>query len=128
MKDVTREYTETVDVKMKTPRRYKSKYAYLSVFNCRDWSPVCWGKKSYGMVTFKDVGKDVIYLPVVMTEEGVIPFADPVMVDRDGKISTIKADTVNKQTMTENSRKQWKRSIPMLSSTRLLTFIYRTSY
>jgi len=100
MEDVTSEYMSTVDVKMKVSIPNKAKYVYLSVFNDNDWAPVCWGKISLGKATFKDVGKDVLYLPVGMTDNGVVAVADPVIVDRNGKITYIRADIENKQTMT----------------------------
>lgn len=104
IKDVTRDYVSTVDVQMKITNSNSSKYAYLSVFNDRTWEPVCWGKISFGKVTFKDIGKDVIYLPVVMNVNGLTPFSTPVIVDRNGKLTYMKADTVNRQTMTLNRK------------------------
>ncbi|MCL2738116.1 MAG: discoidin domain-containing protein [Bacteroidales bacterium] len=99
IKDVTHEYMSTVDVKMKVSKSSKSKYAYLSVFDNKSWAIVNWGKRSFGKATFKNIGKDVLYLPVGMTNRGIAAIADPFIVDCNGKVTSIKADTENKQTM-----------------------------
>ena len=104
MKDITRDYISTVDVDIKVVNPGKSKYAYLAVFDNINWNPVCWGKMSFGKATFKDIGKDVLYLPVSMGSNGMMAIADPVLVGFDGKITSIKADTIKKQTMVLNRK------------------------
>jgi len=99
MKDVTHEYISTVDVDIKVSDPNKSKYAYLAVFNNINWAPVGWGKISFGKATFKNIGKDILYLPVNMGVNGLLAIADPVIVGFDGKITSIKADTLHKQKM-----------------------------
>lgn len=101
MKDVTREYMMAVDVKMKVTPPSQSKYIYLSVFDNKNWVPVCWGKMSLGSARFKDVGQDILYLPVSMSDYGkMTAVADPVIVGRNGEITHVRVDTVNRQTMT----------------------------
>jgi len=104
MKDVTSEYIATVDVDIEASTPCKSKYAYLAVFDDINWVPVCWGKMSMGKVTFKETGKDVLYLPVSMDGDALTAIADPVLVGFDGKITPVKADTLHKQTMVLNRK------------------------
>lgn len=40
------------------------KYAYLAVFGYQDWHPVQWGKVENGRAVFREIGKDMVYLPV----------------------------------------------------------------
>ncbi|GHT51010.1 hypothetical protein FACS189440_19420 [Bacteroidia bacterium] len=79
IQDVTDEYMETEEVEIKIPAEFKNKYkyAYLAVFNNRDWVPVHYGKIKGGKVKFEKMGKMCMYLPVFYDEQGIVPFAEP---------------------------------------------------
>jgi hypothetical protein len=97
---VTTEYLSTVDVSIRASNSNNSQYAYLSVFNNINWVPVSYGMISNGKAFFKDVGKNVVYLPLSISSNGINAISDPVLVGFDRKISFIHVDTVKKQTMT----------------------------
>lgn len=61
------------------------KYAYLAVFGYQDWHPVQWAKIENGRAVFREMGKDMVYLPVYYKREDYCPqqnFSDCGMTER----------------------------------------------
>lgn len=70
-KDVSHEYFDTVNVTITLNNIPKGTYyAYLCVYNYNEWQPVQWGEISNNKVTFKGMGKDVVYLPCYFKNGG----------------------------------------------------------
>ena len=94
-KDVTTEYMRTSDVSIPVRNERKHSYAYLAVFNDREWIPVCFGKRqANGHFRFEHIGRDIAYLPVYYEEGKVIPFAEPFIVDSKGCIQIVNVTVV----------------------------------
>jgi len=110
VKDVTTEYLATIDLKVRVEDKTDKKYAYLSVFDNANWIPVHFGKISGRNTSFNEIGKRIVYLPVLYGEEGIEPFSDPIQVEASGKYSILRADTVNKQQLL------LKRKYPLMES------------
>lgn len=93
-KDVTGEYVETVDLKVKLLDSvgFRSKDVYIAVFNCFEWVPVYWGKARFGKAEFKDMGRNVVYM--VMGYEGgrFVPLSDPFYVGLDSEVEFLEPD------------------------------------
>lgn len=107
MKDVTDEYMLTDDVKLSLENVPKgSHYAYLAVFDNKDWIPVHYGKISGRKVTFTDMGRGVVYLPVCWDENGLRPVGDPFILTLAGEVKPLKADATRLQTI-RLARKYW---------------------
>ncbi len=100
IKDVTEEYMETVDIGIRKSAASKDKYAYLAVFDNRNWVPIHWGKVKNRDIIFEKMGKDIVYLPVYFGQEGIIPFSDPILLTITGDMITLTADTLTKRTLT----------------------------
>jgi len=104
-KDVTEEYLDTEDLeitlKVKNPG---CRYAYLAVFNNREWIPIQYGRISGKKVRFEKMGRDIVYLPVYYKDNMVIPAADPFILTERGNIRTLNIDTVNTQTLVVNRK------------------------
>ena len=91
-KDVSDEYFETQDVTIKlTEKKPKdTKYAYLAVFGYQQWHPVQWGKiNEDGTITFKGMGKDIVYLPIYYKNGEIIPAAQPFKIEANGNIRSL---------------------------------------
>ncbi|GHT88497.1 hypothetical protein FACS189474_3840 [Bacteroidia bacterium] len=88
IQDVTDEYMETCDVEMDIPAKFKNKYkyAYLAVFDNKNWIPVHYGKVKGGKVKFEKMGKMCMYLPVFYDEQGIVPFTDPFHISIRGMV------------------------------------------
>ncbi|GHT65344.1 hypothetical protein AGMMS50239_24890 [Bacteroidia bacterium] len=100
-KDVTDEYMETQDVEISIPKEWKNRhrYAYLALFDNKNWVPVHYGKVSGDRVKFDKMGKMSMYLPVFYDEQGVRPFAEPFYIDYGGQVRRFEADTAHRQTV-----------------------------
>lgn len=98
-KDVTEEYMDTKDIEITLNPQKEFKYAYLAVFDNRNWIPVYWGKISGNKVVFRNMGKNIVYLPVYYGEKGIIPISDPFILTVKGELKPIKADTTKSQTV-----------------------------
>lgn len=72
-RDVTSEYSPVaakVEVDIQPQRKSKSAYAYLSVFDNKDWIPIAYGKIKGTKAVFSDMCKDILYLPVCYDAQG----------------------------------------------------------
>jgi hypothetical protein len=99
IKDVTEEYMSPIDVKIKLKQKTNAQYAYLAVFDNKDWIPVQFGKIKGNKVTFLKMGKDIVYLPVVYEKNDIVPVANPFILSSNGKYTEIISDITNKQTL-----------------------------
>jgi hypothetical protein len=97
--DVTDEYFQTVNVTINLERQH-GRYAYLSVFNNSHWRLVHWGKISGKKVVFEKMGKDVVYLPLCISEEQqLVSAAPPFLLTLSGEIKPIVPDMTQLQTL-----------------------------
>jgi hypothetical protein len=108
MKDVTTDYYSCVDVPIQFDSKAPSgnRFAYLAVFDNKDWVPVCWAPLNEDTALFKNLNKNILYLPGYYHEKSFVPAAAPFIVDSLGNISPIKLDLENKQTMTLSRKYQ----------------------
>lgn len=86
-KDVTSEYMHCSDITLDVEER-KHKYAYLAVFNNHNWSPVTFSRIKNGKVVFKDMGRDIVYLPVCYVGGKIEPVGEPFLLTLRGEIKT----------------------------------------
>jgi hypothetical protein len=95
IKDVSSEYFETADVRLKLTRVRPEGvyYAFLCVQNRRNWIPVQYGKIHNNKVQFKDMGMDIVYLPAYYKEGNIIPAGDPFYLSNKGEIIQIVHET-----------------------------------
>ena len=65
-KDVTKEFVPVTNIKIRVKNNSSTniKYAYLAVFNNREWIPIYMGKIKGDSVTFESMGREIVYLPV----------------------------------------------------------------
>jgi hypothetical protein len=99
IKDVTEEYMPPIDVCIKLKGQINSQYAYLAVFDNKNWVPVQFGKIKNSKVTFQKMGKGIVYLPVVYSEKGLTPVANPFILNSKGEYKKIIPDISNNQTL-----------------------------
>ena len=101
IKDVTKDYYQTVDVPVKfnfnPPANHQ--FAYLAVFNNRDWILVSWAKTANGKAVFKNLHKGILCLPGYYFSMKFMPSAYPVIIDSIGKTTEIIPDLSKKQTL-----------------------------
>ena len=104
-KDVTEEYMDTEDLEIKLKVNNPGcKYAYLAVFNNKEWIPIQYGKISNNKVKFVKMGRDIVYLPVYYKENMIIPASEPFLLTERGDVKILSADTSNTQTLVVNRK------------------------
>ena len=100
MKDVSSAYFKTSDVIIDLSGSIPEgcKYAYLCVFGYQQWHPVQWGRIKNGKALFKDMGRDIVYLPVFYVN-GSIKYASlPFLLNSKGQIEMLK-HSIGKQSI-----------------------------
>lgn len=96
--DVTNEYLETSEVKLKiNPKVAELKVAYLAVFDFPGmWKPAAISTiDKFGNISFDNVATNVLYLPVVYYKNQLVPVHNPVILQKDGKTKEIKSELNN---------------------------------
>ena len=93
--DVTQEYTKTSDVKViLDPQKAENHhFAYLTVFDNKNWVPIYWGEIQSNSVVFNKMGQNVAYLPIYYNSTGNTPAGNPFLLTESGKIKVLKPDT-----------------------------------
>lgn len=87
MKDVSSQYFDATDIKITItePIPENVRYCYLCVFGAKEWQPVQWGKIGWNnKVTFKGMGKDIVYLPMFYQNVFLTPAAPAFILPQDG--------------------------------------------
>lgn len=99
--DVTDEYVETSDVtvRLEHPRLAGSRFAYLAVFNNREWKIVHWGRIHGDRVEFNSMGRDVVYLPVYYNKSGMLRAGDAFLLDKHGRTHSLEPDESRRRTV-----------------------------
>jgi len=95
-----------VPVKFNSNPPANHRFAYLAVFNNRDWIPVCWAKTANCKAVFKDLHRSILCLPGYYFNMNFIPSAYPIIIDSLGKIFEIIPDLNKKQTIVLNRKYQ----------------------
>jgi hypothetical protein len=96
-KDVTTEYVRTFDIDIEFKQKIDNQYAYLAVFNNKEWIPIQWGKTNGKKATFKNIGGHAVYLPVSYDARGVVPIANPFILTATGEKKELIPDLVHTQ-------------------------------
>ncbi len=86
-RDVTACYTKVSDLRL--PIRSGNRYAYLAVFNELSWKPIAYAPVRMGRARFEDMGRGVVYLPVVYKGESMHSAGNPILLRGDGSITTL---------------------------------------
>jgi hypothetical protein len=91
--DVTKDYVPVSNVTLALDSIPDSThFAYLCVFNSGEWGAIHWGEIVDGHVTFKDMGRDIVYLPVYNIHDEFIPASAPFILDKSGNIIPLRGN------------------------------------
>ncbi len=88
IKDVTSEYMVTSDVEVEVDRENGS-YIYLAMFDNKAWNPVAFAEVRYRKALFRNLGRDVLYLPVGYQHHAVVPLGNPFVLTSKGEVQWI---------------------------------------
>ena len=95
--DVTDEYYKTTDVIRTIPKQLQDRnIAYICVFDNWNWVPVYYGNIDGSRVTFKSMGRGIVYVSALYENGKIIPFGNPFIITQDGKVKDVKYNTNKK--------------------------------
>jgi len=97
--DITNEYWKTSDISLQlfnTPR--KPSVAFACVFNGMGWRPTWWGYVKGDSVTFTNMCKGAVFLPMYYINGKLIPAGYPLASGYNHQL-VLKADTLHKQSI-----------------------------
>lgn len=91
MVDVTTQYLKTTDIEVGKPLFCVGKMAYLATFDLKGWTPVAYSKFNFlGRAQFKDMGKNILYMPMLKNQQNLEPVGDPFIVENSGDKRIVK--------------------------------------
>ncbi len=92
--DVTDQYAPTTDVTLTLSEGAAGgeTFAYLCVFNGGKWVAIDWGRIGDGVVGFRSMGRNIVYLPAIHDGEKLIAVAPPLIIHKDGAVETLTGD------------------------------------
>ena len=95
--DVTSKYMKTcnIDVPIKNARYSKRKFGYLCVFDNKGWKPIAYGDINGRSISFREIGRETMYLPAYFVAGQPISANYPFSIDYNGNIHYYVADTIN---------------------------------
>lgn len=98
-KDVSDQYLHTANVTIESPENMSvnPRYAYLCVFNTLKWEPIAIGKHQKPLAEFKNIGKNLVYLPAYYQKEKLLPLNFPFILNLKGEVKYLVPDTCNRQ-------------------------------
>ena len=92
-RDVTSEYLKCSDISVKNVKENISPwYAYLAVFNNLKWEPVAISEFKNDKILFKDMGHNILYLPMYYKGYLKHPFNYPFILTSNNKIKYLIPD------------------------------------
>lgn len=75
-------------------------YAYLTIFNNKKWEAIAFSKIEDKKAIFTEMGRGIVYLPVIYNKEKIAAFNYPFALDLNGKVKILKPDTLKRQDIT----------------------------
>jgi len=90
-KDVSADYMPVSTIKLALDKSVTKdlKYAYLCVFDNKNWVPVWWGKVKNDTAVFRNMGREIVYLPMSFNGREMKPIAAPFCLAKNGDILPI---------------------------------------
>lgn len=105
-KDVTDEYLVNSDVRVSVGKvGSKKKLLYVCVFDRDRWAPVAvTGIEKDGRAFFLNLGRNIVYLPMVCEDGHLLPVSSPFFISLDGRICNLRQHPSKNQKVTLRSK------------------------
>ncbi|QZE15559.1 transglutaminase-like domain-containing protein [Halosquirtibacter laminarini] len=97
-KDVTKNYIECTDIIISPNKEHKG-LPVISVWNNNDWRIVWYGSKTKEGVKYKNMGKEILYMPQVFMTYQSAPMDSPFYIDKDNTMFSFTADSLKTDTI-----------------------------
>ena len=101
LEDISEQYLYTTDVSIdsKVKKQKHSPHAYLCVFNNLIWNPIAIADIENSKIKFKNMGKNLVYLPIYYSKKKMQPINYPFILNLKGEIKYLIPDTCHRQTL-----------------------------
>lgn len=106
--DVTSEYVEVSDISYSFNPNVTSRVSYINVFNRGNWRPLDWAKINNKIAVYKNMGRDIVYLPGVVVSGKMVFEKYPVLLDKRGIKTILKPDMLNPFAPTLSRENEYK--------------------
>lgn len=98
--DVTKQHIPVTDIALDL-NSTENKHIFLCTFDNSNWVPVAMAIRDGSIVTFKDIGLNIVYLPVIIDIKGNIhPISNPILVDQNENIRLLEPNSVELEILT----------------------------
>lgn len=97
--DVTNFYVPTANISIPLDQKDGTP-VYLCLFVIGRWSPIAGGIVKNNKVSFQNIGKDILYMPMLYKNNRFFPVNEPFILSTTGKVLPIKPQENNKINMT----------------------------
>lgn len=77
-----------------------NKYAYLCIFNNKKWQAIAFSKIKNKKVCFNEMGRGIVYLPIVYDKNNAVSINYPILLKTDGSCIRLKPDTTTQLALT----------------------------
>ncbi|SYZ73175.1 Transglutaminase domain-containing protein [Candidatus Zixiibacteriota bacterium] len=111
--DVTPAYARVsnLNINLDAPLPDSIDIAYLCVFNSGEWQAIQWGRAADSTALFKEMGRDILYLPALYINEKIVPGGTPFILDTVGTMHALAPDTSTRVALTlisiTNPKLEW---------------------
>lgn len=100
IKDVTSDYVPTSTVVLEYSSGFLRKFAYLFTFDDHNWIPSYWGIINRNQIFFKNMGRDIVYLPgIYYSLSNIASIGNPFILTTDGQTKELKRNLQITQTL-----------------------------
>lgn len=101
-KDVTSEYLKSSDIVIENIKKFDKSpvYAYLTVFNNKKWEPIAISSFKEDNILFKDMGRNILYLPIYYKGNIKHSFNYPFILNSSGNIQYLVPNTERRHAAT----------------------------
>ncbi len=106
--DVTAEYTPVSDLFLKKEKNLNASVAYLNVFNLNRWRAVTWAKRQNSQFVFKNMGRNLVYLPSVYKNQKMQFDRYPILLNTRGESKVLYPDYKDVFSATLSRKKEIK--------------------
>jgi hypothetical protein len=112
LKDVTSQYISTKDIQIeKIDFLKENSIIYLCIFNNSNWVPVSIATVTKGQAIFQDMGLGIVYLPMIFTNDNLVPVGEPIISDKNSNTKKI-SHTPNSQKIEINRKYHPNKGLP----------------
>nr|WP_315158601.1 transglutaminase domain-containing protein [uncultured Flavobacterium sp.] len=107
--DVTSEYVAVSDINYAfSTQKAGTKVSYINVFNRGKWRPLDWAKINNSISIFKNMGRDIVYLPSTFISAKMAFENYPILLNKKGEKKILKPDFLNSFSATLSRDNEYK--------------------